>query len=192
MILGFAHVTVGVEWYNWPNEVRGVPSSPLKWVFTANRPKYHDLVVGQGGIVPIEMVNYDTGLEHHPSRIRVMGEAYLHVLARNRDVELAFLSKLGVVEGRLVAVRSQIKRWCVDIYVDERESAPLNPPIDIYGYSALAFYSSNLVDDRQMMIDSGGRDATPIFDVMVGRRKFDVCMMRSYEGTAIELLSVRQ
>lgn len=168
-----------------------VTSNRLKWGLTKNKPTYHHIVVGAGKLVPLELVQYDTGFAIGKSRISVQGSSYINVMARNKDHEMVFLSRLGIVEYGMVRVKSVTPRMCVDILVRQDNNAPIDPPLDISGYQALAFYTAHIASDLDKLADAGGKDSTPIFSAKVGVNEFDVCMIRSPEGTIVELIQPR-
>lgn len=196
MILGFAHLMVGVVWDGFDTHYN-VTSSNLKWPFMRRRATNHKIAFLNGGLVPIEMVCHDTGLVNERSKIRVEGHKYLHVLANDASVERDFFSRIGNAEGNLIRVRSQIKQWNIDIYVKEHGSgpalsAPIDPPLDLAGYAALAFFSNDVENDRNMLVDNGGRCETELFEVNIGGKRSTVCLLRSPEGVIVELVQVHR
>ncbi len=190
MILGFAHVSIGCEWGTEFLTSYGVPSSRKKWPFLVNRPATHDLVVDFPGLVPIELVMYDTGLIKSPTRIRIRERNCIEIRARDDEAEMRFLAPLGIWVNRIIRIGSHIKRWRSDIWVHKDEQAPVDPPLDVYGCSSIAFYSTDPDGDAQKLIAAGGRDYTGVFKMFLNGKLLNIAMLRSPEGTPIELVKI--
>lgn len=192
MILGFAHVAIGCVWNGGFSTNYRVPSSEKKWGLLRNKPKFHDLVVNMPSrLVPIELVNYDTGLVKGKSRIRIKRQNHIQICARNVDDELTFFSCLGSISDSKITINSKIKQWETNIRLRYDELAPIDPPLDIEGYQALAFYVTDIDSDMDRLIDAGGRDETGLFPLFINGKHFEIGMLRSPEGTIIELIKVK-
>ena len=192
MILGFSHVVVGCFFSTSFNAHSGVPSSSEKWPFMQRKAKSHDLVVDMPGVVPIELVKHDTGLVPAKPKIKVAGRGYIEVYAQDKWEEMDFMSMFGAIEDDLIAVRSPITNWKVNIGVVHVPDAPLDPPLDLEGCAALAFYSSDVEADLDGMVDRGCELRSSPFAVQVGGRNLLIALGRSPDGTIIELVQVRK
>lgn len=195
MILGFSHVMIGCQFNdNWGAHM-DVPSSREKWPLLKNKPTSHDLVVGfpsdNSGMVPIELVRHNTGFSSGRPRISIRGRGWVEVAARDVVAEGNFFNNFGDRHGDVVRVGVAIPNWRVDLSVKKRDSAQIDPPLDILGPSALAFYSTDSEHDKDMLVSAGGRMATEPFAVQIGGVDMLICMLRSQEGTIVELIQVR-
>jgi hypothetical protein len=191
MILGFAHVVVGCDCNRDNNLIANVPSSREKWPFLRNRPISHDLVINFPGVVPIELVRHDTGLIKTRPRIFVIGRGYIEVQTRNRVYEEEFLDSLAPVEGGEMVVRSPVGNWSVTIGVVEDGAAAIDPPLDVMGGAALAFYSTDVEEDLDRLKAAGAKHISNPFAIEVRDRKLLIGLARSQEGTIVELVQVR-
>lgn len=190
MILGFAHITKNVA---YQRGLRAVANAPAKWPLMARQATMHwlELLPHQSGPME-EIVEYDTGVVDQPGRLDV-GDAYLLLAARRVNAETEFFTDgLGFYEREagLIELAGPMHRWRVGIVINKAENAPLDPPLDIAGYAALAFYSSGVEADRDRAIAAGGRTPTEPFFVTL-ERKMKIIMLRSPEGTIIELIEVQ-
>lgn len=196
MILGFAHVTRNVR--SGTLQVPPIASASEKWPLMARHATSHRLFMEGPQPGPlVELVEYDTGvveragsIEEQQGRIGIVG-ASLVMRMQDRDAEYGFFIRgLGFVPevGRLF-LSSAVKYWQVRILAWIDPDAPLDPPLDIAGYAALAFYSSDLVADLKTALVNGGRLCTQPFTVKLDR-EMRIVMLRSPEGTIIELIQV--
>lgn len=205
MILGFAHAT----WSTADLEASlrrfgelglkpgarhdAKPSSAAKWVLTARQPRRHDLVLLTGHPV-IELVCHDTGSVPGPSNIDLdlsLGE----IIIRGQDVvaERAFFTAgLGCrqSEGAVLDCTGVVPHWCARIRIVAGSAANPGSPLDIEGFSCLAFYTSDPEGDCQRLLGLGGHDRTDGFGIEVGGRSLEIVMLRSPNGNIIELLKV--
>ena len=195
MILGFAHITrnvdgaVGGSW-----KVTPAPNPPEKWPLMKRHAKSHLIMLPThpDGVVE-EHVMYDTGAVID-QRVRLgVIDGRIVIRAIDAGGERKFLREgLGfqAVEGDLVRLWSGFSQWQVVIAVVQHESAPIDPPLDVAGYAALAFYSTDVEADRCRALMAGGRTPTAPFTVKLDR-EMKIIMLRSPEGTIIELIEVR-
>ena len=207
MILGFAHLTATTadaaemcrRWTarGWTERYAapGVASAEQKWPLMAGRARLHDLHMLDGRFA-VEVVAHDTGAVAGDGRIRYRetadGEA-LAIVSRNAEREAAFfaeaLSFMAVGRNRVV-LRSRFPQWSIALDVIEDVAAPLDPPLDLEGFSCIAFYSTDVMADAARIARHGGRDAIAPFDVSVRDRRLRVLMLRSPEGTIIEMIQI--
>ena len=192
MILGFAHITSNVR-TGVIQDHPSIPNPPEKWPLMARHATSHRLVVGER----VELVEYDTGvvekdgsIEEQASRVGVFG-CEIAMRMRDLDTEYGFFIRgLGFTPevGRLY-LSSSFEGWRVRIltWVDQR--SPIDPPLDLAGYTALAFRSTDVEADRDHLLKHGGRTPTEPFTVTLDR-KMKIIMLRSPEGTIIELIQV--
>lgn len=209
MILGFAHLTAttanaGEERRRWlgrgwteSHAVPGVISATEKWPLMAGKACLHDLYMMNGDFW-VEIVQHDTGVVQGDGRIAYRdgaGGCALGIVARNPDVEAAFfvdaLSFAACGDGR-GALTSRFPQWSIALSVTEDKNAPLDPPLDLDGLSCLAFYSTGVVEDAARIAACGGRDAIDPFEIRVKDRDLRILMLRSPEGTIIELIQVKK
>lgn len=206
MILGFAHLAVGsadfeAETSRWVESgwvlrevFRRVPSAPEKWPLMAARPESHDLAILHG-TPPIEVLAHDSGTVDAAPRLTLGNEGRVTVLARDAVAEEAFFCNgLGfeATSDHLLELNSRFEQWRVNLMVVPSEGSPLDPPLDLRGFGCLAFYSTNVLADAKRLLEHGGRDATEAFDIELGDRPMTVLMLRSPEGTIIELIKIKR
>lgn len=191
MILGFAHITRNET--NWAGIGVQLPSAQEKWLLMERRAISHRIRVPEilyG--VPQENISYDTGIVPARGRLGVIdGEIALRV--RNVSVELLFFRDgLGFQScDGMLQLASPLRNWEVGIRLYAYHDAPIDPPLDIDGYAALAFYSSDAEADRDHLLRHGGRTPTEPFTVKLDR-EMKIVMLRSPEGTIIELIQVKR
>lgn len=207
MILGFAHLTATTadakearrRWLarGWTEShtVPGVVSAAAKWPLMTGKALLHDLYMMSGDFW-VEIIQHDTGAVSGSGRVVYRdgsGADALAILARDPDTEVSFfvdaLSFTAGAGGR-VCLRSRFPQWSITLSVTADAAAPLDPPLDLDGLSCLAFYSTNVVEDAARIAGCGGRDAIDPFEIAVRDRKLRVLMLRSPEGTIIELIQI--
>jgi hypothetical protein len=143
--------------------------------------------------IPEEFVEYDTGVvDQHLNRLDLDVEDHRILLgAREPWREIKFFREaLGFssIDNDL-HLESRLPRWQGDIRITHDACAPIDQPLDIAGYAALAFYSTDVEADRDKAIAAGGRTPTEPFTVNLDR-EMKIIMLRSPEGTIIELIQV--
>lgn len=189
--MGFAHIAIGCVFGDGFSINYDVPSSRRKWPLLRGRPLFHDLVIDfPSCLMPIELVNYETGLLRVPGRIRIQRQRTVEIRARDTESELKFLSAFGIWSGKLIRVGSHVKNWRIDLWVHQDDRSPLDPPLDIEGYAAIAFYSTDVEKDEELLLAAGGRMSTGKFGLFLNGRTLEICMLRSPEGTIVELIKV--
>jgi hypothetical protein len=192
LILGFAHISIGVAW-GGESTYPFVVNSVLKWPFMHYEADSHSIHLLNGGAIPLELVRYDTGFCKGRSRLGVVGKSHIMIKAGDTKSEIDFLLGLGgAIDGGEVAIDGLYEKWDVRIRVVPVDVPVFNPYLDIVGYQSIAFYSSNIHVDRDALIAAGGQDATIVFPVDLGRKTMNVCMMRSPEGTIVELVGINK
>lgn len=204
MILGFAHLTLSVEDAHaaaaelaaagW--QVRAthhaVPSAEQKWSLLSRPATRHDLML-LSGPTAVEVVAHDTGVQAVPTRLARADDGTIVIRVREPSVEGAFFVGLSFQEdapGRL-RLASRFPSWSASIRLEPDPEAPIDPPLDVKGYSCIAFYSSDPVHDCAALQARGGRMATRPFDIELGDRSMQIVMLRSPEGTLCELIKVK-
>lgn len=192
MILGFAHITKNVRY------ARGAPAvanAPEKWPLMARQAVLHWLTLSKHPLLgpKEEVVEYNTGVVEQPGPGRLSlatGKVVLH--CRDAEAESAFFvsGHLAVdTPMRWLECNSLVPDWSEKFYPVSRPDVPIDLPLDIEGYAALAFYSTNVEADRDHLLKHGGRTPTEPFTVTLDR-KMKIVMLRSPEGTIIELIQV--
>jgi len=205
MILGFAHLTRSTA---APDAViaaltrdgmtltahrKDVPSAPEKWPLLDRQATRHELAL-LAGSPAIEVVSHDTGAVATPSRLE-FDAARSEIQIRVRDdvaVARFFAEGLGFQacgDGTL-KLASRFPQWSVTVRLAPDSSAPLDPPLDLEGWSCLAFYATNPESDAAHLRAHGGRDGTAVFPVAWSGSRLDIAMVRDPEGTIIELVKV--
>jgi hypothetical protein len=190
MILGFAHITKNASTVGPDNKgLIAVPNALEKWSLMQRRAEWHYIRFDKDRE---ETVEYDTGAVDAPGRLGVSGTA---IITYNRNVEAEvgfFCNGLGFKDSAFawIDLSSPVEAWSVRLYPLSVPDAPIDPPLDINGYAALAFYSSNGEADRDKAIAAGGRTPTEPFTIKLDR-EMKIIMLRSPEGTIIELIEVR-
>ena len=210
MILGFAHLTRSTA---TPESViadlaargmalvahhKGVPSASEKWPLLDRPAKSHELALLSGapasGSPAIEVVAHDTGAVATPSRLE-LDAARSEIRLRVRDrgtVSRFFAEGLGFRddgEGAL-SLESRFPQWRVTVRLSQDDAAPIDPPLDLEGWSCLAFYATNPESDATHLRSLGGRDATSVFPVSWTGSRMNIAMLRDPEGTIIELIKI--
>jgi hypothetical protein len=199
MILGFAHITRNEPY--WVPGLTGthLPNAPEKWPLMERQATSQLLRLSEFAGLTVEVSGYDTGVVEQPSRLNVKVDVPC-VSARDYGSELEFLREglgfrvVGAAEcGRSLHYKLGLESinpgWRVGLGIDADPDAPIDPPLDIAGYAALAFYSSDVEADRDHLLKHGGRTPTEPFTVKLDR-EMKIVMLRSPEGTIIELIQV--
>jgi hypothetical protein len=204
MILGFAHLTRSTA---SPNAViaeleragrtvtarrAGVPSAVQKWPLLERPAQSHELALLDGR-PSIEVVSHDTGTVKADSRLD-LDAARSEIVLKVRDaaaVSRFFVEGLGFAaeQGRL-RLDGRFPQWSAALRLDPAAAAPLDPPLDLEGWSCLAFYATNPAADAAHLRTLGGRDSTPVFPVEWSGSRMDIAMLRDPEGTIIELIKI--
>ena len=191
MILGFAHITKNV-----PVELLagiGVPSASEKWPLMARKAKRHRISMEGGQTGPtVEFIEYDTGapVVRH-GRLYVVNDNPVVYAQDTFEEAQFFCDGLGfkTIGRGIIELASQVPQWGVCVKIQHHPGADIDPPLDIAGYAALAFYSSDVEADRDHLLKHGGRTPTEPFTVKLDR-EMKIVMLRSPEGTIIELIQV--
>jgi hypothetical protein len=206
VILGFAHLTFGTNQFDRTTKLfqksgfvlkdthRSVSSAPAKWPLMAHRAKRHDLALLTGSVA-VEIVSHDTGSINGPTMLDFDPQSGVITL-NSRDIsrESEFLAQslpCVEVDGQ-IEIRGAFPRWSARLRLIENRSAPNCQPLDIEGYSCLAFYSNNIGEDVQRFVGLGAESATEEFAVDLTGRRVSVVMLRSPGGTILELLRVNR
>jgi hypothetical protein len=205
LILGFAHLTAttanGAEtrrhWLarGWTEKyvAHDVPSAEQKWPLMAGRARSHDLYMLEGRFW-VEVVEHDTGaVADHGRIVYRETDGRLDILSRDAEREAAFFVEalsFSADRGNSVALRSRFPHWSIALNMIEDETAALDPPLDVEGLSCLAFYSTDVVADAARIARHGGRDAIAPFEIRVRDQTLRILMLRSPEGTVIELIQI--
>jgi hypothetical protein len=205
MILGFSHLTHATtsavdavaawEAQGWTRSwmAAGIDSAPEKWPLMERHARLHDLHFLEGP-VRVEVISHDTGSVAAAARLGISADRrFIEVRARDSELEKAFFcTALRCVQQQdgSLALAARIPSWSVAIRIQEDADAPLDPPLDVDGLSCLAFLSTSPEADAEAMIACGGRSVTPPFRLSVNGRQLKVLMLRSPEGTLIELVKI--
>jgi hypothetical protein len=137
MILGFAHITRN----HAGNGSFPIPNAPQKWPLMTRPAAWHQLDLRLGNEVPEEIVAYETGVvDQHLNRLDI-GRDRIILSARNPRLEMEFFIRgLGLRNGATwIGINGPVKKWNVKILVVGDAVAPIDPPLDVAGYAALAF-----------------------------------------------------
>jgi hypothetical protein len=191
MILGFAHITKNVA-YN--RGADAVANASAKHPLMAGHATMHWLSLRRQDGLTEEMIEYDTGIVERPSRIELDDARCIWLTARDQKREKRFLCEAFGFQANeesieIVRLASPVSWWSVTINICQEANAPIDPPLDIAGYAAIAFYSSDVEADRDHLLKHGGRTPTEPFTVKLDR-EMKIVMLRSPEGTIIELIQV--
>ncbi len=205
MILGFSHLThttadadkavAAWESRGWTRswQASNVESAPAKWPLMGRRAELHDLHFLEGP-VRTEIIRHDTGAVPAASRIDISDDGRtIELLARDPAREDAFFRtalRFAPREDGSLAFTGRVPGWSVTIRNLADAQAPIDPPLDLEGLSCLAFLSTAPEADAQAMVPLGGRDVTEAFRLEINGRRLRVLMLRSPEGTLIELIKI--
>jgi hypothetical protein len=206
MILGFAHLTrttsqiddviaqIQGMGFELKSLSRSVPSSPAKWPLMAHRATMHDLAMMQGGLA-VEIIGHDTGSVQRPAALALDAENELIVVrVRDVSVEREFMSHALPCTSNAdeIAIRGAFPTWSARLRLVEDAGAPIAPPLDVEGFSCLAFYSNSPTEDVRRLIAWGACDATDQFGITVNGRDMNIVMLRSPGGAILELVKVNR
>jgi len=204
MILGFAHLTRSTA---TPDAViaelerggralaqrrKDVPSAHEKWTLLGHKAQSHELAL-LGGQPAIEVVSHDTGTVKADSRLALEATRSEIVLKVRDPAAIArfFVEGLGFrTEQGVLRLDGRFPQWSATIRLAPDAAAPLDPPLDLEGWSCLAFYATNPAVDAAHLRSVGGRDSTAAFPVEWGASRMSVAMLRDPEGTIIELIKI--
>ena len=204
MILGFAHLTRSTA---TPDAViaelerdgrtvkarrKDVPSAQEKLSLLQGHARTHELALLTGQ-PPIEVVSHDTGAVAANSRLD-FDATHSEILVKARDgaaIDRFFTEGLGFrAEQGMLRLDGRFPQWSVGIRVAADRDAPLDPPLDLEGWSCLAFYATDPAADAAHLKTVGGRDSTVVFPVEWSGSRMSVAMLRDPEGTIIELIKI--
>jgi hypothetical protein len=206
MILGFAHLTrsarrideavaqAQMAGFELKSVARSVPSASAKWPLMTYRPTLHDLALMQG-IVALEVISHETGSIEAPASLSLNAESgRIELRARDVRIECQFMSQAFPcsLSADEIDIRGAFPAWSARLKVVGDAGAPALPPLDVEGYSCLAFYSNSPEEDAQRFVALGARDATDQFAVTVNGRNLNIVMLRSPGGTILELVKVNR
>ena len=206
MILGFAHLTYSTdridqiikglqqEGFLLTSIHRMVPSSVAKWPLMARPARMHDLALMQGPLA-LEIVSHDTGsVESSVTLGCDVASRTINLRVRDTCIEREFMSRALPCKSKdhSIEVYGAFPGWSVSLKIAEDLSAPLLPPLDVEGFSCLAFYSNNPVKDCQRLVALGARHPTEEFAITLDRRDLSIVMLRSPGGVVIELVKVNR
>jgi len=204
MILGFAHLTRSTA---TPDSViaqferdgmavkarrKDVPSAAEKWPLLQRKARTHELALLTGQPT-IEVVCHDTGAVTAGSRLDFdAAKSEIRVKARDgAAIGRFFTEGLGFrAEQGMLRLDSRFPQWSVAIRLVADAQAPLDPPLDLDGWSCLAFYATSPEADIAHLKTVGGRDSTAVFPVEWDGGRMGVAMLRDSEGTIIELIKI--
>jgi hypothetical protein len=205
MILGFAHLTRSTA---EPAEViaaltrdgmavtahhKDVPSAQEKWPLLDRQARSHELAL-LAGSPAIEVVSHDTGTIDTESRLALdSGRSEIRVKVRDQSAVGRFFAEgLGFRATKDGALRldSRFPQWSVTVRLLPDADAPIDPPLDLEGWSCLAFYATNPEADAAHLRAHGGRDGTAVFPVSWTGSRMSIAMLRDPEGTIIELVKI--
>ncbi len=204
MILGFAHLTRSTA---EPDAIiaafegkgmavtarrKDVPSAPEKLPLLERHARNHELAL-LSGAPPVEVVSHDTGAVAAPSRLELDADRS-EIRVKVRDAAAVgrfFIDGLGFhdADGTL-KLDGRFPQWSVTVRLHHEADAPLDPPLDVEGWSCLAFYVTNPEADAAHLRAKGGRDCTAPFQVQWQGGRMGIMMLRDPEGTIIELIKI--
>jgi hypothetical protein len=205
MIPGFAHFIYNTanaakaleRWLGggWSEQffARSVANPAEKWPLMSKKAAFHDIHL-LSGPVAVEVVEHDMGTVDGAARLRFEpGDDMPEIRVRNMEEEAAFfVDALGFTSpaSGLLEMNSRFPQWSLKLKVTEDPAAALDPPLDLEGLSCIAFYTTNLENDIARLLDRGGRDKTDTFSFTINDRDLRIAMLRSPEGTIIELIQI--
>jgi len=204
MILGFAHLTRSTA---KPDAViaelerggmalkarhKDIPSAEEKWPLLNRQARCHELALLIGR-PSIEVVSHDTGTVAADSRLE-LDATRSEIRLKVRDgkaVRRFFAQGLGFRDDDgALRLDGRFPQWGVAIRIAAEAGAPLDPPLDLEGWSCLAFYTTDPEADVARLLGFGGRDNTATFPVQWDAGRMAIAMLRDPEGTIIELIKI--
>ena len=203
MIVGFAHLAYGAPDLNAAVEDWGergwvlreayhdVPSPSEKLPLLAQPASRCDVALLGGGIA-LEVVVHEHGTVPAAGTIDFIDGA-LSLIAHDKEREVEFLRsalRLREVEADRLAFTSPVPQWNVSLSVSGGPQLNRPPPLDLNGFTCLAFYSTDIEADTARMTRAGAWSATQPFKTRLGSREMDLVMARTPGGTIIELVQM--
>ena len=201
MILGFAHLTVSTVdpaafitglGRKIHRQHLAIPSHAAKHPLLSRPAAKHDLILLDGTPV-IEVIRHDTGVvSATPTLDFDMDRGEILMQASDMASEQSFLTAgLAAAErGDSLVIRGIFPTWGATIRLRRAEKPGAPPPLDVDGYSCIAFYSSDPAQDRDRLLALGGYNATETFGITLDGQRLEVLMLRSPNGTIVELVKV--
>lgn len=203
MILGFSHVAINTDNvrariselekkdFTLIESYVSLPSHPSKTALLNRETKNHDIHL-LSGPYNIEVVSHHNGARVANSRYSLQSN---HIEVQTNCFEsekLFFQNALGFEEmsPRLLTLSSKFSTLSVSIRLETSSQNLGISYLDDEGVTCMAFLTTNLDQDIEVLIAEGATYITEKFDMVIGKRRFLVAMGRSPSGLIFELLSV--
>ena len=205
MILGFAHLAINTDnldeleqFYSSKGYVKSslfneVKNAPAKKSFCINYQDKHDLLLMQNNDKNFSLELTCHGKISGKNNQLIFDDNNIIVRVRNPDEFIDFFSQgLGFKNllTNTLSFKSINPTWCCELNIEKGETE--NSRVDACGPSCLAFYSSNVIDDRKTLIKHGAVDCSDIFNLSFGVKSMDIIMTRSPGGVLVELIQIRK
>jgi len=172
---------------------RNVRNDVAKNELLTARSEAHDLGVFRpdSGGVAIEITNHRNAFGNRRGPFEYGLDA-IRLRSKNVESESDFLKAIGFADegnGRL-KLPSPVANWRCEIQlIDDPETRACF--LDDEGYTCLAFLTSNMTAAIDRVAQRGARQITDPFEIDVHRRRLNVSLFRSAEGTIYELIEVK-
>lgn len=201
MILGFAHLTLSTAdpaavisrlGRTIHRQHLAIPSHPAKRPLLSQPATTHDLILLTGAPV-IEVIHHDTGVVRTTPSLDFdtnRGEILLRAFDMASEQSFLRAGFAAGAHGDSMVIRGVFPTWGATIRLQPEGKQGDPPPLDVDGYSCIAFYSSDPAQDRDRLLALGGWNATEPFDITLDGQRLEVLMLRSPNGTIIELVKV--
>ena len=205
MILGFAHLAINTDkldeleqFYSSKGYVKTsifneVKNAPAKKSFCINYQDKHDLILMENNVKNFSLELTCHGKITGKNNQLIFNENNIIARVREPDEFINFFSDgLGFknLSDNNLTFKSINPSWCCEINVERGDTE--NSRVDAYGPSCLAFYSSNIIDDRKRLIKQGAIDCSDIFNLSLGVKSMDIFMTRSPGGVLVELIQIKK
>jgi hypothetical protein len=205
MIIGFAHLTINTEdtndlvefykknCYKEINSFYSIENSHQKKLFCNSFQETHDLILLESTKKQptIEITNhgYASGVNE---QLMLKETNILVKVPEVNNFNKFFLSALGFKEKRrnIINFKSINSAWCCELEVKEFQTNYSR--VDAIGPSCLAFYSTNIIEDRKRLIDSGAKYCTDVFNINLGVKSLDIIIARVPGGVLVELIQIKK
>lgn len=205
MIIGFAHLAINTKnlkeletlylskGYKKSNSFFSVKNNQSKKAFCNNFEENHDLVI-------LDSYEEDFSLEltcHGQTdgkneQLEINNGKIIIKTSEVEELTKFFLNGIGFkkLKKNYIKLESIKQSWCCDIQMHELNTD--SSRVDAEGPSCLAFYSTNILNDKELLISEGATNPTNIFNLSLGVKSLDIFMARAPGGVLVELIQIKK
>jgi len=205
MIIGFAHIAINIDkiedlkklycnnGYLESNSFYSVKNHSSKKSFCYSFQKKHDLIIlnSTKNFFSIELTCHGktTGFN---KQLKIEDKKIIVKTQMAKEFHKFCSQGLGFssISNRNIKFSSINPSWSCELIIEKKDSN--SSRIDANGPSCLAFYSSNIIEDRKNLIKLGATDYSDVFNLSLGVKSMDIFMTRAPGGILIELIQIRK